>query len=337
MAPRSMGRHGTPIGPLRAPFADSPLPHSRSPAPCRGPAVRTSWGTFLSRAQDEVVFNVEHRVAAWSHIPVENAEDMQVLKYQFNQTVRVCVGGVLWAVRCRIGVGSLTASQRRHVAPGGMTPAGLISRLCLPSSNVVILLLPPEVQYGAHWDDLDLNENPEGLGGGSVRVATLLIYLTGVCGVVCVGGGGSACASQGTVAQGPPPARPPMPAHAHHHDASTSCPPAWVAAMLRRDALCRTAHTPRSPPRSPHHHPAPPPPPPADTEEGGETAFPHSRFLDKEAQTAGEAWSPCATDVVAAKPRKGAAVFFWDTKVGSMRQDKWSMHTGCPVIKGTKW
>lgn len=34
---------------------------------------------------------------------------------------------------------------------------------------------------------------------------------------------------------------------------------------------------------------------------------------------------------------KGNAVLFWDTKVGSMRQDKWSMHTGCPVIRGTKW
>ena len=101
--------------------------------------------------------------------------------------------------------------------------------------------------------------------------------------------------------------------------------------------LCAARLTPLAPlPDRPTTTP-PPPPPPADTEEGGETAFPHSRFLDKEAQTAGEAWSPCATDVVAAKPRKGAAVFFWDTKVGSMRQDKWSMHTGCPVIKGTKW
>lgn len=34
---------------------------------------------------------------------------------------------------------------------------------------------------------------------------------------------------------------------------------------------------------------------------------------------------------------KGNAVLFWDTKIGSMRQDKWSMHTGCPVLRGTKW
>jgi hypothetical protein len=35
-------------------------------------------------------------------------------------------------------------------------------------------------QYGAHWDDLDLDENPAGLGGGSVRVATVMLYLSGV-------------------------------------------------------------------------------------------------------------------------------------------------------------
>jgi hypothetical protein len=69
---------------------------------------------------------------------------------------------------------------------------------------------------------LDLDENPEGLGGGSVRVATVLIYLS-------------------------------------------------------------------------------------DAEYGGETAFPHSRFLDRQKQTAGQRWSDCAKEVVAALPRKGNA------------------------------
>lgn len=33
---------------------------------------------------------------------------------------------------------------------------------------------------GAHWDDLDLDEaQGQGLGGGSVRVATVLLYLSG--------------------------------------------------------------------------------------------------------------------------------------------------------------
>ncbi|KAI3432297.1 hypothetical protein D9Q98_003857 [Chlorella vulgaris] len=154
--------------------------------------IRTSWGTFLQRGQDEVIYNVEHRLAAWMHVPVEHAEDMQVLKYQNNQT------------------------------------------------------------YGAHWDDLDLDENPAGLGGGSVRVATVMLYLS-------------------------------------------------------------------------------------DAEFGGETSFPHSRWLDKEKQTAGLTFSDCAKDGVAALPRKGNAVLFWNTKPGSGKQDKYSMHAGCPVIKGTKW
>lgn len=155
--------------------------------------IRTSWGTFLSRAQDEVVFAIEHRIANWTHLPVSHAEDMQVLRYQFNQT------------------------------------------------------------YGAHWDDLDVDEGSgQGLGGGSVRVATVLLYLS-------------------------------------------------------------------------------------DVASGGETAFPRSKWLDEERQTAGQPFSKCARGGVAALARKGNAVLFWDTKLGSMRQDKFSLHTGCPVLEGTKW
>jgi prolyl 4-hydroxylase len=35
--------------------------------------IRTSWGTFLSRGYDEAVWAIEHRVANWTHLPVENA------------------------------------------------------------------------------------------------------------------------------------------------------------------------------------------------------------------------------------------------------------------------
>lgn len=35
--------------------------------------IRTSWGTFLSRAQDEVVFAIEQRIANWTHLPVSHA------------------------------------------------------------------------------------------------------------------------------------------------------------------------------------------------------------------------------------------------------------------------
>lgn len=39
---------------------------------------RTSYGTFLRRYQDEVVKKVEHRLSVWTHLPVDNQEDMQV-------------------------------------------------------------------------------------------------------------------------------------------------------------------------------------------------------------------------------------------------------------------
>lgn len=138
----------------------------------------------------------------------------------------------------------------------------------------------------------------------------------------------------------------------------------------------------------------------ADVASGGETAFPRSKWLDEERQTAGQPFSKCARGGVAALARKGGlsgavlrcvallalcwavaapaaarqlgacmpssgrastggwvwdqrlpptphpappsraagnAVLFWDTKLGSMRQDKFSLHTGCPVLEGTKW
>lgn len=43
--------------------------------------VRTSWGMFFNRAEDEVVKRVEERVAAWTMVPRDNAEGMQVLRY----------------------------------------------------------------------------------------------------------------------------------------------------------------------------------------------------------------------------------------------------------------
>eukprot|EP00803_Ostreobium_quekettii_P004662 evm.model.scf_3141.1 EVM.evm.TU.scf_3141.1 scf_3141:6100-10850(+) len=43
--------------------------------------VRTSKGTFLNTAQDEVVDRIERRVAQVTMIPVEHQEGMQILKY----------------------------------------------------------------------------------------------------------------------------------------------------------------------------------------------------------------------------------------------------------------
>ncbi|CAI0455773.1 unnamed protein product [Linum tenue] len=47
--------------------------------------VRTSSGTFLSKYQDEVVAAIEQRIAAWTFLPVENGEAIQILRYELGQ------------------------------------------------------------------------------------------------------------------------------------------------------------------------------------------------------------------------------------------------------------
>lgn len=47
--------------------------------------VRTSSGMFLSKAQDEVVAAIEARIAAWTFLPPENGESIQVLRYEHGQ------------------------------------------------------------------------------------------------------------------------------------------------------------------------------------------------------------------------------------------------------------
>ncbi|CAM8973431.1 unnamed protein product [Rhodiola kirilowii] len=47
--------------------------------------VRTSSGMFLNKAQDEVVDAIEKRIAAWTFLPEENGENMQVLHYENGQ------------------------------------------------------------------------------------------------------------------------------------------------------------------------------------------------------------------------------------------------------------
>lgn len=156
--------------------------------------IRTSWGTFINRAADDVIRHIDKRVAEWTHLPPSHAEDMQVLRYQHSQ------------------------------------------------------------QYGAHWDETDpYEEGSRTVGGGrSYRVATVLMYLS-------------------------------------------------------------------------------------DAEFGGETAFPRSEWLDEAVQTAGKEYSDCAKGGVAAHARKGDAILFWDMQPSGDKLDRYSMHTGCPVIRGVKW
>ncbi|KAI5418769.1 probable prolyl 4-hydroxylase 10 [Lathyrus oleraceus] len=48
-------------------------------------SVRTSSGTFLQRGHDQIVRNIEKRIADFTHIPVEHGEPLQVLRYKVGQ------------------------------------------------------------------------------------------------------------------------------------------------------------------------------------------------------------------------------------------------------------
>ncbi|RDX67483.1 putative prolyl 4-hydroxylase 10 [Mucuna pruriens] len=47
--------------------------------------VRTSSGTFLARGRDQIVKNIEKRIADFTFIPVEHGEGLQVLHYEVGQ------------------------------------------------------------------------------------------------------------------------------------------------------------------------------------------------------------------------------------------------------------
>ncbi|KAJ4962034.1 hypothetical protein NE237_021944 [Protea cynaroides] len=47
--------------------------------------VRTSSGMFLNKAQDEIVKTIEGKIAAWTFLPEENGEAMQVLHYEHGE------------------------------------------------------------------------------------------------------------------------------------------------------------------------------------------------------------------------------------------------------------
>ncbi|KAK3126624.1 hypothetical protein QOZ80_7AG0559490 [Eleusine coracana subsp. coracana] len=48
-------------------------------------AVRTSSGMFLDKRQDAVISRIEERIAAWTFLPEENAENIQILRYEHGQ------------------------------------------------------------------------------------------------------------------------------------------------------------------------------------------------------------------------------------------------------------
>uniref|UniRef100_A0A7N0UNX3 procollagen-proline 4-dioxygenase n=1 Tax=Kalanchoe fedtschenkoi TaxID=63787 RepID=A0A7N0UNX3_KALFE len=47
--------------------------------------VRTSSGMFISKGKDPIIARIEERIAAWTFLPIENGEDIQVLRYEHGQ------------------------------------------------------------------------------------------------------------------------------------------------------------------------------------------------------------------------------------------------------------
>ncbi|XP_038903083.1 probable prolyl 4-hydroxylase 4 [Benincasa hispida] len=47
--------------------------------------VRTSSGAFIHKAKDPIVSGIEDKIAAWTFLPKENGEDIQVLRYEYGQ------------------------------------------------------------------------------------------------------------------------------------------------------------------------------------------------------------------------------------------------------------
>jgi len=70
-----------------------------------------------------------------------------------------------------------------------------------------------------------------------------------------------------------------------------------------------------------------------DVEEGGETVFPATTLKPFKGNGA---WSQCAQRGVAVKARRGDAILFWSLKPDGA-EDTFSLHAGCPVIRGEKW
>ncbi|KAF3783821.1 putative prolyl 4-hydroxylase 4 [Nymphaea thermarum] len=47
--------------------------------------VRTSSGMFISKGKDPIIMGIEDKIAAWTLLPKENGEDIQVLRYEHGQ------------------------------------------------------------------------------------------------------------------------------------------------------------------------------------------------------------------------------------------------------------
>lgn len=73
-------------------------------------------------------------------------------------------------------------------------------------------------------------------------------------------------------------------------------------------------------------------------DEGGETAFPNSEWIDpKIGQMYSANFTECAQGHVGMRPKRGDALLFWSIGPDGETEDGHALHTGCPVLKGAKW
>ncbi|KAG2632315.1 hypothetical protein PVAP13_2NG073900 [Panicum virgatum] len=95
--------------------------------------VHTSSGTFLDKHQDPVVTRIEERIAAWTFLPEEKAENIQILRYEqgqkhephfdyFHDKVNQARGGHRYATVLMYL--STTPPSTREVRPSSPTPRG---------------------------------------------------------------------------------------------------------------------------------------------------------------------------------------------------------------------
>lgn len=56
--------------------------------------IRTSYGMFIRRLHDPIIERIERRISLWTHLPMENQEDIQVrMGLHVWVPARVCVCG----------------------------------------------------------------------------------------------------------------------------------------------------------------------------------------------------------------------------------------------------
>lgn len=136
--------------------------------------LRRSYGTFLKRLSDPVVTTVDERIAAWAQLPVENGEDLQVLRYDVAQFYKVGVSGAIWGdprwpwpaqplPSCKVCTPVCPLRSRWWGGAGGVPPPpppldGIFNRRpgstpnpqpCWPPTHLLLLLFPPARHHPA--------------------------------------------------------------------------------------------------------------------------------------------------------------------------------------------